>query len=174
MYPDAANLQPERVRRKILEGRSAEQVAVWFASDSIAHVLSTYTIEQLNVLMKELEINCILEIEEKSKIITFIRNNEKDKALDKLCTYLSRKSCKDVKQFQVMLQTRFPTFADYLNTVISRCEEITRQEDKPKRSDARKLNNFCPTCFLKELQYSKCNTGHWSKSNRNMSACKYC
>ena len=139
MFPDPENLPSARIRVKLLEGRSPAQIAVLFASHTIALELSTYTREPLDVFKSKLQSHLILEIEEKSEIITFLLNNQKQQALDRLCSYLSRKSAEDIKQFQVMLQTRIPPLADYLNNVISRCEAISKQPDIYRRQDARKL-----------------------------------
>ena len=138
MNPDVANLQPERVKRKLHEGWSPAQIAVLFTSNSIVNELSNYTRQPLDVLIKEFQASFILDIKEKREIITFILNDQTDQALDQLCIYLSRKPDEDIKQFQFMLQTEIPQFAHYLNTVISRCEEISRQPDIHRRSYERK------------------------------------
>ena len=138
MFPDIVDLESHRVREKVSEGRSPAQIAIWFASDAIAQVLSTYIREPLDVFMKQLKSSFILEIEEKTELISFITNNKKDQALDKLCTFLSRKSAKDIKEFQALLQTRTPQLADYLNSVIVQCEKIDRQDQTCREVDASK------------------------------------
>ena len=139
MFPDPEALQPDRVRQKLCKGWSPAQIAIWFASDTIAHVLSTYTAEPLDILMQKLQKNLILEIEEKIEIVSFILNDQKEPALDKLCAYLSRKSAEDIIQFQDILQTRTPELATYLSVVIGICEEASKQEEIQKRSDTCKF-----------------------------------
>ena len=125
VLPNLQRLGRERVIQKLNKGRCPAQIAVWFASNAIAEVLNAYQ-QPLDNFIQELNTCFILEVHEKIELISFIRNNEKLQALDRLCSYLSRKSAEDIKQFQVLLQPRTPALADYLNAAITRCEEISR------------------------------------------------
>ena len=147
MFPDLEELQPNRIRNKLHEGYSPAQIAVWFTSDTIAHVLSTYTEEPLDVLLRVLQRRLILKIEEKSKLLPFIFDNHKDQAIDMLCMYLCGKSDEDIEQFQIMLQTRMPALAEYLNAALRKCEEASRQEYTHRESD---------TCKFEQFEHSKC------------------
>ena len=125
MFPDLNNLDPHRIRAKLNDGLYAAQVAIWFASDTIARTLDGIEKETLTEYVNRLHSKLVLKTQEKIDLQDCIANNI-SLALDKLCVYLQQKSQADIVELINILREIGPlvVLGNYLNTVLERCREV--------------------------------------------------